>query len=90
MNEYRHTEQHDDRLRERQQELTAIDHDWQTEARRQAVKHELACIVFEQCERYRETHVADNLVEDIDDISARTQLELEIEASYEARYEEQS
>jgi len=53
---YRHTEQPDERLFERVQELQEIDHDWQNEARRHAVKLEMACIVFEQMSRYAESH----------------------------------
>jgi len=54
--EYRHAEQHADKLFERLQELREVDKPWQTEERRITIQHEIACIVFEQMVRYQETH----------------------------------
>ena len=54
--EHNQTEQPDVRLFDRLRSLQQIDQDWQGAERRNQVAHEIACIVFEQCERYRETH----------------------------------
>lgn len=53
---YTHTEQSDERLFGRVQELQDIDQNFQCEARRHQVKLELACLVFEQMSRYAESH----------------------------------
>jgi len=46
----------DERLFNRLQALNEINQPWQTEERRIAIQHEIACIVFEQMQRYQETH----------------------------------
>ena len=82
---YRHTEQSDFKLNERRIKLQEVDQDWQNAERREAVRTELCLIAFEQIMRYSHTHVADELVEDIDNIvatSARCQLEMEVETSW--------
>jgi len=60
---YRHTEQSDERLFERVQELQDIDQEWQSAERRHQIKLEMACIVMEQMARYAETHLNDNELE---------------------------
>lgn len=54
--EHNHTEQTDVRLFDRLQSLQQIDQDWQGAERRKQVAHEVACIVFEQIQRYGEEH----------------------------------
>ena len=56
METYNHTEQPDEQLFNRLQELQELDQDWQGEVRRAHVKLEMACIVFEQCARYASSH----------------------------------
>ena len=56
MNEYKHTEMHNDNLRERLTSLTEVDKSWQTPERRAIIQHEIGCLVFEQMSRYSETH----------------------------------
>jgi len=51
--EHNQTEHTDVRLFDRLRSLQQIDQDWQGAERRNQVAHEIACIVFEQTERYR-------------------------------------
>ena len=54
--EHNQTEHTDVRLFDRLRSLQQIDQDWQGAERRNQVAHEIACIVFEQIQRYGETH----------------------------------
>ena len=56
MTYFDHTEQTPVRLFDRLQELQQIDQPWQGATRRTLIAHEIACIVFEQVERYAEAH----------------------------------
>jgi len=54
--EHNQTEHTDVRLFDRLRSLQQIDQDWQGAERRNQVAHEIACIVFEQTQRYASTH----------------------------------
>lgn len=68
--ERNHTEQPDGQLFARLQELRGIDQDWQSPTRREQVKKEISLIVFEQINRYGDSHP-----EIVDAVSTDTRLE---------------